>query len=114
MVDKKSVKILKFIKKNPNIPLDELKKKYGEFANDSLAFLQKNNYIINETKGYAPVHNGSIPVKSNKFRISPKGLAYLQEKRKEAIKYWLPIITADALSATAIGVSIYSIWLQYQ
>ncbi len=114
MIDKKSLKILKFIKKNSNISLDELNNKFGIYAKDSVAFMQKNEYIINDLKGYLPCTNGQMPIRTNKFRISPKGLAYLQEKRKEAIKFWLPIIIADTLSTAAMGISIYSILLQHR
>ena len=109
MIDKKSFKILKHIKKNVNISLDELKSRYGEWANDHISFLQKNEYILNDIKGYLPCTNGQMPIRKNKFRISPKGLAYLQELKIERRKYWIPIILSNLMAAAALTVSIIAL-----
>lgn len=114
MIDKKSYKILKFIKKNSNVSVEDLKKKYGDFSKDNISFLQKNEYVINDIKGYLPATNGQLPIRTNKLRISPKGLAYLQELKVESRKYWFPIILSNLIAIAALIVSIYSIYLQLQ
>ena len=105
MIDKISVKMLKYIKKHANVTLDELKSKFGEYAGDFVLFLQKDKYIINNTAGYLPTANGPLSKTTNQFRISPYGLAYLQETRKERRKYWIPIILSDLMAAAALVIS---------
>lgn len=106
MIDKLSFKILRYIKKNSQISIDDLKQKFEDSTLDSLNFLEKDGYIIRDIIGKFPVANGFVSSKGNKYRISPKGLAYIQEQRIERIKYWVPIIFADLLSIAAIIVSI--------
>ena len=86
----------------------------GDFSKDNISFLQKNEYIINDIKGYLPATNGQLPIRTNKLRISPKGLAYLQELKVESRKYWFPIILSNLIAIAALIVSIYSIYLQLQ
>ena len=51
MIDRLSVKMLKYIKKHTNVTLDDLKSKFGEYSDDYIRFLQKDNYIINDLNG---------------------------------------------------------------
>lgn len=106
MIDRLSVKMLKYIKKHTNVTLDDLKSKFGEYSDDYIRFLQKDNYIINDLNGYHPVVNGTVPIKTNRFHISPKGIAYLQETRIERRKYWVPIILSNLMAAAALVISI--------
>lgn len=106
MIDKTSVKMLKYIKKHANVSLDEIKTEFGEFTVDFVIFLQNDKYIINEVRKYIPTENGPAPDRTNKFRISPKGLSYLQETRKERRKYWIPIILSNLMAAAALVISI--------
>lgn len=106
MIDKLSLKVLKYIKKNIKISIDDLKQKFGDNISDNLNFLEKDEYIIRDTIGHFRTANGFVPSKGNKYRISPKGSAYIQEQRIERVKYWVPIIFADILSISAIIVSI--------
>ena len=100
MLDTQTLKILKYINKNPNVSLKTLTAKFGENCKDSTKLLQKND----ESAGYHPT--AFVPMYKNIFRILPQGEAYLQSISKERIKYWVPIIIADLLSAAAIVVSI--------
>jgi hypothetical protein len=104
MLDTQTLKILKHINKNPNVSLKTLTAKFGESCKDSTKLLQKNDFISNESAGYHPT--AFVPMYKNIFRILPQGKAYLQSISKERIKYWVPIIIADLLSAAAIVVSI--------
>ena len=106
MIDKLSLKVLKYIKKNVQIPIYDFKQKFGDNISDNLNFLEKNEYIIRDTIGYFRTANGFVSSKGNEYRISPKGLAYIQEQQIERVKYWIPIIFADILSISAIIVSI--------
>lgn len=106
LIDKLSYKILKYLKGKDKIPIETLKKQFGDYISDSLNFLEKDGYVVRDTIGHFPTANGFVSSKENKYRISPSGLAYIQEQRIERIKYWVPIIFADLLSIAAIIVSI--------
>lgn len=106
MIDKSSYQILKYLKMKDKISIETLKQQFGSNTSDDLMFLEKDGYIIRDTKGYIPTANGFVSSKEKNYRISPKGRAYIQEHKIEKIKYWVPIILADLLSTVAIIVSI--------
>ena len=106
LIDKLSYKILKYLKDNDKVPIEIVEKQFKDNISDSLIFLEKDRYIIRDTIGSFPTANGFVSSKDNKYRISPKGRAYIQEHKIERIKYWVPIILADLLSIAAIIVSI--------
>lgn len=102
MIDKKSVKVLKKIKSNENITLEELKKMYGESIISTVKSLENKGLVINPTAGSIPVSNGFAKVKANKYIISPDGRAYLEEQRDIIIRYWIPILISYALSIISL------------
>lgn len=106
MIDKSSYKILKHLKGQDKISIETLKQQFGNTISDDLYFLEKDGYIIRDTIGNIPTANGFVPSKENKYRISPKGRAYIYEQRTEKTKYWVPIFLADLLSIAAIIVAI--------
>ena len=108
MIDKKSVKVLKKIKSNENITLEELKKMYGESIISTVKSLENKGLVINPTAGSIPVSNGFAKVKANKYIISPDGRAYLEEQRDIIIRYWIPILISYALSIISL---VRTLWL---
>ena len=109
MIDKLSLKVLKYIKKNDKISINDLKQKFGDNISDNLNFLEKDGYIIRNIIGHFPTANGFVSSKGNEYRMSPKGSAYIQEQRTERIKYWVPIILSNLMAAAALVVSIIAL-----
>ena len=106
MIDKTSVKMLKYIKKHANVTLDELSAEFGDYAKDAVDFLRTDKQIIDDVQRCYPTANGAIPIRSGKYRISPKGLAYLRETRAERRRYWIPIILSNLMALAALIISI--------
>lgn len=103
MLDKNTVKILKFINKNPDVTLEELKEHFGNECNDSVMYLYKNSYIANKSKGYHPLTHSQIY--ANEYRILPHGKSYLQNTPKEAfLKIYPQIISTAALIVSIIAL----------
>lgn len=106
MIDKLSYKVLRVLNGKGKVPIENLRQQFGDNISDDLYFLETDRYIIRDTIGGIATANGFVSSKENKYRISPKGKAYIHERRVERIKYWVPIILADLLSIAAIITSI--------
>ncbi len=110
MLDKKSVKLLRYIKKNPNSNLETLKMRYGENVLDNLRYLDKEEYLFNKTNGRIHSLDGrSMPIKTNVYIITPKGIAYLEERHQNNTRYIVPLIISNIMSLAALVVSIINI-----
>lgn len=102
MLDRKSVKVLKFIKDNPNKTTHRINEAFGENMFVYVDGLLKNEYIF-RPETYSP-YNGTGHI--NTFKISSKGIAYLENRPKETLKYWIPIIISTLISIAALIISI--------
>lgn len=105
MIDKFSLKILRYIKKNADITLEQLKSKFGDHVSDTLTSLEKQGFIINPTIKVFPTSNGFAKNKANKYKISPEGKSHLEERKDTIIRYWIPIF----ISLISIVISIISL-----
>ena len=105
LLDKTSVKVLKEIKRNSNISLNELQNIYGDNVIYILKSLEKKGFIINPTVRCIKVANGFASDKANKYTISPDGRAYLEEQKDKIIRYWIPIL----ISFSSFVISMISL-----
>lgn len=102
MLDKKSVQVLKYIKNNPNKTANKISAAFGENVSVYINGLLKDEYIA-RPESYSPL-GGTGHV--NVYKISAKGIAYLENRPKETLKYWIPIIISTLISIAALIISI--------
>ena len=102
LLDKSTVKILRYIQTHPNISLFDLKESFSD-CNKNISYLCKEEYISNNIKGYSGVTCSAIH--SNSFSITPKGSAYLENLPKQAFFKIYPLV----ISTSALLVSILAL-----
>jgi hypothetical protein len=81
MLDKQSVKILRYLCKNPKSSKEILINAFGEDCVTTIQYLVNEHYIINAKRGFQP--QAHVIVYKDEYSISPKGKSYLQHTPKE-------------------------------
>lgn len=111
MLDSYTVKILKYIKKHPDIDIKQITDKFGETGSDTAKYLSKEGYVLDRVSGYAPAGTGHspVPIHSNKYRISPKGRICLAEEFDNRVRYWVSIIISYLVSVASLAISIIAL-----
>jgi hypothetical protein len=109
MLSKKSLKLLRYIKKHSNITIAALREKFGKSVDSFVMDLWKNEYIENKKMERTTKVKTDMTLPIGDYTISPKGLAKLESLPREKLKFWLPM----TLSVIALIVSIISVYLQY-
>lgn len=103
MLDKFTLKILRYIKRKPDVTLDNLKKTFSDNCTSSVSYLWKEEYISNKRVGYHTVVNS--PIYNNSYTITPKGLSYLEELPKNSFfKIYPLVISTLALIISALAL----------
>jgi hypothetical protein len=103
MLDKFTLKILRYIKRNPDVTLDNLKTTFSDKCTPSVSHLWKEEYISNKQVGYHAVVNS--PIYNNSYTITPKGLSYLEELPKNSFfKIYPLVISTLALIISALAL----------
>jgi hypothetical protein len=102
MLDKKSVQVLKYIKNNPNKTANKISAAFGENVSVYINGLLKDEYIT-RPEIYSP-YDGTGYI--NVYTISSKGIAYLENRPKKALRFWVPMIISYLISIAALIVSI--------
>ena len=102
-LDKISQRLLSYIRKHPEIHIEDLKSEYGDCIDSSLELLQKEDLI------YQPIYTLSHGhrVYQKYYSISAKGNAYYQHIVKNTIYKIYPLI----ISSISLIVSVVSLYL---
>lgn len=79
MLDNFSVKVLRYIKKHPNVKADDIKNAFSSDCNANIECLCKENYITCKTEYLSLT---PLPKYDNSYKITPKGISYLEELPK--------------------------------
>ena len=93
MLDKQSIKILKYIRKNPNSLTKDIEETLKiKDVNVTINFLRNEKYIQGKT--FVPQFNCNV----EPYVITPKGIYAIYEKRMVImVKILIPVITAALL-----------------
>ena len=102
MLDKLSLKILRYIKDHPKVSLSDRQSKFSDNCDSNVYYLFKEEYISNELRGHTGITN--TPVYRNIYEILPKGTAYLEELPKIRFFKIYPLV----ISTIAIIISLIS------
>lgn len=103
MLDKFTLKIIRYIKRHPDVTLDSLKKIFSDSCTSSVSYLWKEEYISNKRVGYHGVAHA--PIYNNSYTITPKGLSYLEELPKNLFfKIYPLVISTLALIISALAL----------
>ena len=106
MIDTLSYKILIELSKHDKTSTDLLYQKFGDAISDTLQALVREGYASACDLQYRHVKDYAFISAAQTYKITPKGLAIICERRQRKIEYWVPIIIADALSLLAVIISI--------
>lgn len=100
-LDRTTMKVLKHIKKNPEISIDELKEKFGNSLGNSI------DYLLSKKLIYQPIHSvgGGTFAPAHYYSISAKGNPYFQHKFGNAVYKLYPYI----ISTISIILSIIAL-----
>ena len=103
-MDKKSLKILKYLKSNGPATSSDLEKLINNkyIAEATINYLLSNEFIYGT--GKYPFYTGENfkLIKTEPFILAPKGFSFLENKPKDILRYWTPII----ISIISLLVSI--------
>ena len=103
-LDKTSKRVLKFIKENPEISVDELNKEFGDSISNSIETLLDEKLIYQPIK--SAVGSG-VFAPAPYFSISAKGKTYYQYRKRNAFLKIAPLI----ISVISLLLSAYSIFV---
>jgi hypothetical protein len=103
MIDKKSVKLLKYLYENGNTPFSDLKQLYGDnFENDIHYLEEVVKYVKRPSAGSTVIDRKIINVKSKSIDITPGGRAYLESIPRNRLHFWIPV----SISILSLIISI--------
>jgi hypothetical protein len=100
LLDKLSLKILKYISKHPNIHIKDLQLKFSVNCESNVKYLWKNEFIRNEISGYSGVIQ--VATYTNQFVITPKGTSYIEEIPKNRFFKIYPLIISTLALITSL------------
>jgi len=105
MIDNKSLKLLKFLKKQDSPVAEEnIVSEYSK----SLELLVEEELIDQNTENteVIPFEFGASYKNNYSYNISLKGKAFLEQKFKEGLLKWIPYIVTTLISISALINSI--------
>lgn len=102
MLDNFSVKVLRYIKKHPNVKADDIKNAFSSDCNANIECLCKENYITCKTEYLSLT---PLPKYDNSYKITPKGISYLEELPKNRFYRIYPLI----ISTLALLISLIAL-----
>ena len=107
VIIKSTVKMLKFIWKNPNITFEELQSKFEELDSMELVLLCLTDYLVCTKPGNLPTNFSDgrfIVAPEDEFWASPKTKQLLEERFQRRWQWIVPTV----ISAIALILSIVS------
>lgn len=112
LINKKSISVLKTIRAHKTATYESILKAIfisEKNLKKSIQLLRKNGCIksLNNTD----VFYCRIPYQQEKFEITVKGLAFLEDRELDTKRFWIPIIISGIFSFIAIIISIISLCL---
>jgi len=88
--NKKNYMILRYIYKNNKTTEKTLIKKFGAGASETLVNLIVEGYVIGESNGEFKYHSTDL------------GDEYVENRKTDSAKFWIPILVSSALSIVAL------------
>lgn len=118
MIDKTSYRLLKTINKEHRISYQRAngitKQVNDKLPNDYVSALKSYDFIKIITTGTIPDGEGGYYDAPLQIEITLKGIAYIQERRRSGVQFWVPYLITTLIALLSLVGTIADNWCVIQ